>query len=85
VPKAAKKYRNKRPVFNQETNQINSGQAISAKAMSTPVLKPIKGVQPKAVSPTYDATTYVKKDIKWTLITALIIVVILVILYIFFH
>ena len=81
LAKAAKKYRNKKPVFKQAVNRESSNQTPTSTTF-----KPVSGSQSKTISSStssYNANAYVKKDIKWTMITTSIIVVILIIVYIF--
>ncbi len=48
---------------------------------------PASDVKPKAAAalPAYDATKYLKGDLKWTGITTAIVIIVLIILYIVFH
>jgi hypothetical protein len=78
MARSAKKYRNKKPVSNQVPNQLNSTQAPSST-----ILKPVSGASSKTSSPSYNAGAHIKKDIKWTLFTTLIVAIVLVIIYIF--
>jgi hypothetical protein len=50
---------------------------------ATPSVEQVTVNKPKIVTPTFDATQYIKKDLMWSGLTAGIVVVVLIVAYIF--
>jgi hypothetical protein len=53
--------------------------------ITAPLVERITVNKPKAATQTYDASRYIKKDLMMSALTAGIVIIILIILYIFLH